>query len=384
MSSSLLYVLTSNCSRDFLSTWGERLTVNFSMRVGKGMGPRMRAPVRRAVSAMSPVAWSRTRWSKALRRMRIFCVSITYYRLQRASPKGGKPNTAIPEPCGPGNGLELELWASRPNLPTRAAAGPILLRDLGDNPCADGPAAFADREAQALVHRDRSDELDAKLNVVAGHDHLGAFRKDHFARHVGRAEVELRTVVGEERRVTAAFVLREDIDLGLEVGVRLDRARLAENLPALDFLTADAADEGTDVVARLALIEQLAEHLDAGDDGLAGVLDADDLDFLADLDDAGLDTAGDDGAAAGDREHVLDRHQEGLVERTLGLRDPLVDGGHQLEDRVMADLGGLALERGDGGAGDDRNVVAVEVVLRKQLADFQLDELEDLGVVDQV
>src|SRR5205085_6887212 len=180
MSSSLLYVLTSNCSRDFLSTWGERLTVNFSMRVGKGMGPRMRAPVRRAVSAMSPVAWSRTRWSKALRRMRIFCVSITYYRLQRASPKGGKPNTAIPEPCGPGNGLELELWASRPNLPTRAAAGPILLRDLGDNPCADGPAAFADREAQALVHRDRSDELDAKLNVVAGHDHLGAFRKDHF------------------------------------------------------------------------------------------------------------------------------------------------------------------------------------------------------------
>src|SRR5215217_2663819 len=35
--------------------------------------------------------------------------------------------------------------------PTRAAAGPILLRDLGDNPCADGPAAFADREAQALV-----------------------------------------------------------------------------------------------------------------------------------------------------------------------------------------------------------------------------------------
>jgi len=92
--------------------------------------------------------------------------------------------------------------------------------------------------------------------------------------------------------------------------VRLDRAGLAQHLAALDVLTADAAQQRADVVARLALVEQLAEHLDAGDDGLLGVADADDLDFLADLDDALLDTAGDDGAAAGDREHVLDRHQE--------------------------------------------------------------------------
>jgi hypothetical protein len=33
-----LYVRTSNCSRDFLSTWGERLTVNFldARRQGNG------------------------------------------------------------------------------------------------------------------------------------------------------------------------------------------------------------------------------------------------------------------------------------------------------------------------------------------------------------
>ena len=39
-----------------LPTRIEKFTVNFSMRVGSGMGPRMSAPVRRAVSAMSPVA----------------------------------------------------------------------------------------------------------------------------------------------------------------------------------------------------------------------------------------------------------------------------------------------------------------------------------------
>ncbi len=66
-----------------------------------------------------------------------------------------------------------------------------------------------------------------RFDVVAGHDHLGAGREFHDARHVGRAEVELRTVVGEERRVTAAFILVEDVDLGFELLVRLDRAWLA-------------------------------------------------------------------------------------------------------------------------------------------------------------
>src|SRR5690606_20954784 len=148
--------------------------------------------------------------------------------------------------------------------------------------------------------------------------------------------------------------------------------------------TADAADQRTDVVAGFALVEQLAEHLDAGDGRLLGVLDADDLDFLADLDDAGLDTARDDGAAARDREHVLDRHQEGLVDRTFRLRDPAVDGFHQLQDGFLADVVVAAFEGGERRTRDDRNIVAVEVALRKLLADFEFDELEQLGVVELV
>src|SRR5688572_19527235 len=262
--------------------------------------------------------------------------------------------------------------------------GPILLRDLGDNPRADGPAAFADGEAQALVHGDRGEQLDAQVHIVARHDHFRPRRQLDLARHVGRAEVELRTIVGEERGVKTALVLRQDIDLGLEVSVRLDRARLAQDLTTLDVLTADAAQKRADVVAGLALIEQLAEHLDAGDDGLLGVADADDLDFLADLDDAGLDAAGDDRAAARDREHVLDRHQERLVERAVRLWDPLVDGFHQLEDGLAADLGGLVLERGERRARDDRDIVAVEVALGQFLSYFELDQLQELGIVDLV
>src|SRR6185295_10039648 len=53
MSSSRLWVRISNCSRDFLSTCGERFTVNRSMRVGSGIGPRTWAPVRFAVTTIS-------------------------------------------------------------------------------------------------------------------------------------------------------------------------------------------------------------------------------------------------------------------------------------------------------------------------------------------
>src|SRR6185312_5311638 len=67
-----------------------------------------------------------------------------------------------------------------------------LLHDLGDNTGADGASALADGEAQALVHRDRQDQLDRHPRVVARHHHLGAVRQRHHARHVGRAEVELR------------------------------------------------------------------------------------------------------------------------------------------------------------------------------------------------
>src|SRR5581483_6421606 len=145
-------------------------------------------------------------------------------------------------------------------------------------PGADRTAALADREPQALVHGDRLDQLDLPLDVVAGHDHLRALGQ---VGDVSGAEVELRTVAGEERRVAATLFLLEDVHLGLELRVRRDRARLAENLPALDLLALGATQEATDVVARLALVEDLLEHLDTGDDGRGGRLDAHDLDGVA-------------------------------------------------------------------------------------------------------
>src|SRR5262249_24918120 len=101
MSSRRLCVRISNCSRDFLSTCGERLTVTRSLWVGNGIGPATRPPVRRTVSTISRTDRSSSRWSYAFRRMRIFSF--------------------------------------------------MLFEDLRHDSRADGAAAFADREAQPLV-----------------------------------------------------------------------------------------------------------------------------------------------------------------------------------------------------------------------------------------
>src|SRR5688572_11367260 len=84
---------------------------------------------------------------------------------------------------------------------------------LSDDAGAYGAATLTDSEAHAFLKRHRLDEFDVHADVIARHNHLDTFRKRHVARDVGRADVELGTVARKERRMTAALLLREDIDL---------------------------------------------------------------------------------------------------------------------------------------------------------------------------
>src|SRR5262249_9137361 len=152
----------------------------------------------------------------------------------------------------------------------------------------------ANRETEALVHGDRLDQLNRHLDVVPRHHHLRPLGEVGDAGHVGGAEVELRPVPGEERSVTTTLLLLQAVDLSFEFGVRCDRARFAQDLAALDVLALGAAEKRADVVAGLTLVEELAEHLDPGDYGFLGILDADDFDLVAGVDDALLDAAGGD------------------------------------------------------------------------------------------
>src|SRR5439155_19106101 len=178
---------------------------------------------------------------------------------------------------------------------------------------ADGVPAFTDREPESIFECDRSPERDFEIDVITRDDHLAALGQLHVAGDVRGPDIELRSVAVEERRVSATFLLGKDVDLGVELGVGLHRPGLRDDLTPLDVLALEAAEQQPDVVPRLGLVEQLLEHLDAGDDRLLRLADADDLDFVADLRDAALDATCGDRAATLDREDVLDRHQERLV-----------------------------------------------------------------------
>src|SRR5215472_7855989 len=291
MSISRLCVRISKCSRESLYLCGERMTQYTFFSVGSGTGPATRAPVRVTVSTILRAELSMTSWSYALSRMRIFCPAIV----------ASVPQISSASRCWSYGG---DTRCGGQGLGGPAAAAAYLLHDLGDPARADRPATLTDGEQQALFHRDRLDQVHPHLGAVTRQHHLGALWQVDHAGHVGGAEVELWPVVVEERRVPPSLVLGQDVDLALELGVRGVGARLDDDLAALDFVPPDAAKQQADVVARHALVEDLAEHLDPGHRrALRPVLDPDDRHRLAGVDLATLDPAGHHCAAAGDREH---------------------------------------------------------------------------------
>src|SRR5690554_689808 len=131
--------------------------------------------------------------------------------------------------------------------------------NLGNHAGANGTAAFADSEAQTFFHGDRSDQGNNQLDVVARHDHFHAFGQFAGTGHVSGTEVELRTVALEERGVTTTFVLAQYVDFGFELGVRLDGARLGQNLTTLNVFTLGTTQQNTNVLTGTAFVQQLAE-----------------------------------------------------------------------------------------------------------------------------
>ena len=183
-------------------------------------------------------------------------------------------------------------------------------------------------------------------DVVTRHSHLGALGQLDRTGNVGGTEVELRTIAIEERGVTATLLLGQNVDLAGELGVRGNRTGLAENLTALDVLALDAAEQQTDVVASLAEVHGLTEHLDTGNDGVLGILDADDLDGSLSLSSPRSTRPV---ATVPRPEMVITSStaiRNGEVVVTSRRRDVLVDGLHELADSVHPL--GVALKRRPG------------------------------------
>ena len=166
--------------------------------------------------------------------------------------------------------------------------------------------------------------------------------------------------------------------------------RLADDLPTTHFVMLDATKQQADVVACLTVVEQLVEHFDTGDNGLAGLFrEADNFHVVVHLDDTALNTAGRNSTTAGDRKDILDSKQERLVGRTNGGRDITVDSVHELPDLV----GPLVLATGtitfvlqclEGGTADDGGCLTIEAFFLQEVTDFHLDKVDEFGIINLV
>ena len=135
-----------------------------------------------------------------------------------------------------------------------------LLVDSDYSAGAYGSAALTDSEAETYLDSDRSDKLNVHLYVIAGHAHLCALGKRNGTGNVSGSEIELGTIVVEERSMTAALVLGQNVNLAAELGVGVNGAGLRKNLTSLDLGSLNAAEQNAYVVACLSIVQRSEER----------------------------------------------------------------------------------------------------------------------------
>ena len=168
----------------------------------------------------------------------------------------------------------------------------------------------------------------------------------------------------------------------------MDGSGLAKNLTSFDVLSLNTTEKCADVVACFSVIKGLSEHFDTGNNSLCSLFGkTDDLNFVAELELSSFYSTGCNGTTSGDGHSVLNRHKEGKVSLTVRSGDIRVNIVHKLKDRSICGIrriGRGALKCSQSGALDDRDIVAGELVLGKDISDVHFNELEKLRVVNLV
>src|SRR5699024_5940997 len=94
-------------------------------------------------------------------------------------------------------------------------------------------------------------------------------------------EVELRTIVVEERSMTSTFIFGQNVYLSSKFVVAGYRTWFTQNLTSFDLSSLNTTKQCTDVVTSLSLVKQLTEHLNTCNNSFLCILvDTNDLNFV--------------------------------------------------------------------------------------------------------
>src|SRR5262245_27393977 len=120
--------------------------------------------------------------------------------------------------------------------------------------------------------------------------------------------------------------------------MRRNTSGYRQNLPSLDLFALCPAQQHPDVVARLALVQELAEHFDTRSYCFLSIPKTHDLDLFAELASPALHPAVNHRSATTDGKHILHRHDEGFVDGPDRLLNKRIHSLHELRDRTFAEF----------------------------------------------
>ncbi len=257
----------------------------------------------------------------------------------------------------------------------------LIVKNLSDLTRPHRTATFADSETQTNVQSYSVDQVYSDLYVITRHHHFNTFGKSDFTGAVHSAEIELGTILITERSMTTTLLFLQYIDRSLELLVRLNLTRMAKHHTALNLILIDTAEEQTYVIASLTFVKNLTEHLNTGNNRLLVFTKTEELNFIAYLNTTSLNTTGSNSTTTSDREHILNRHQERLVDFTLRLLNPVVNRIHQLNNFLHPLIN--AIQSTKGRTTDDRSIF-FKVVLFEDFTNFHFNEFEHFFILNHI
>ena len=181
--------------------------------------------------------------------------------------------------------------------------------------------------------------------------------------------------------MTTTLFLLQYIDRCLEVIVRSNSTWVHNNHTTLNLSLIDTTEEETYVVTSLTCWKVLTEHLNTSDNRLLVLTETEQLNLITYLTDTSLDTTSSYSTTTCDREYVLNRHQEWLINLALWLFNPSINSIHELHYRVYPLLN--TVQSTECRTTDDWSILLITVLL-EDLMNLHLNEVKHLSIVNHI
>ena len=181
--------------------------------------------------------------------------------------------------------------------------------------------------------------------------------------------------------MTTTLFLLQNIDRSLEVIVRSNSSWVYYNHTTLNLSFINTTKEETYVITSLTLCKVLTEHLHTSDDRLLIFTKTEELNLITNLTDTSLNTTRSNSTTTCNREHILNRHQERLVNFTLWLLNPRVNSIHQLHYRINPLFN--TVQSTKCRTANNRSILFISVLL-EDFANLHLNEIKHFLILNHI